>query len=66
MKKVFCGGNVWKHVDWNDDGVTMCPRWFSKGHCFRDCDNEESHVPDTEVPEGKREDYRAYLKAIRK
>ena len=65
-KIVFCGGNVCKRVDWNSDGVTMCPRWFSKVHCFGDCDKEESHAPDTEVPKGKREDYRAYLKAIRK
>jgi Leu/Phe-tRNA-protein transferase len=39
----------------------MCPRWHSRGFCFIDCYNSDSHVESKEVPEEKNEAYDAYL-----
>ena len=43
----------------------MCPRWFSKHYCFENCNYKESHVPNDEVPQDKRKEYKTYLKKIR-
>ena len=64
--KIFCGDKGKHRVKWNNDGVLMCPLWFSRQYCFGDCNNKESRVLDDKVPEGKRKEYKSYLKKIRK
>ena len=41
--------------------ILMCPRWHSRGYCFTDCHNSDSHVKSEEVPEDKNTAYAAYL-----
>ena len=43
----------------------MCPRWHSRGFCFGNCFNIESHVPESKVPNEKKTEYRNYLKKVR-
>ena len=28
--KIFCGNKGKHRVKWNNDGLLMCPRWFSR------------------------------------
>ena len=60
--KIFCGDKGKRGVKWKNYGVLMCSRWFSRQYCFDDCNHKESHVSDGKVPEGKRKEYKSYLK----
>lgn len=51
---------VWEKKK-NGKNVVMCPRWHSRGYCFSNCYNSDSHVESKEVPEEKNEAYGAYL-----
>ena len=62
----FCGNSAQHRVDWNDDGFKMCPRWHSKGFCFKDCNHKASHVPKGNVSQGKVKEYKGYLVKVRK
>ena len=64
--KIFCGNKVIHRLKWNNDGVLMFPRWFSRQYCLDNCNHKESHVLDDKVPEGKRKEYKSYLEKIRK
>ena len=51
--KVFGGHqNVCHKVDW-PGGEKMCPRFHSRYYCFGNCNNVESHVPQSQVPSTK-------------
>lgn len=62
--KDFCGKCVDDRPMWGGRNK-MCPRWHSKGMCFTDCANSESHVPANKIPEDKKAGYRLFLKKIR-
>jgi len=62
----FCGNSAQYRVDWNDDGCKMCPRWHSKGFCFKDCNHKASHVPKGNVSQEKVKEYKGYLVKVRK
>ena len=64
-KDVFCGEASKERVRWNKS-CFMCPRWFSRGFCFSDCHNKESHVSKSNLSEAKEKEYRGYLKRVRK
>ena len=65
-KGTFCGKCVEDCPNWSGTKVKMCPRWHSKGDCFSDCRDSESHVPDSSIPDGKKTAFRGYLKKIRR
>jgi hypothetical protein len=51
---------MWK----GSSNIKMCNRWHSKGNCFDDCKNRESHVSADEVSEKDKNNYAKYLKKI--
>ena len=59
--KIFCSDKGKHRLKWNNDGVLMCPRWFSRHYCFENCNHKEIHVSDVKVLEGKRKEYKSYL-----
>ena len=68
-KSKFCGRciedrPVWKEVQ-NGQNIAMCPRWHSRGFCFKDCHNAQSHVEPDKVPANKKAEYQSYLKKVR-
>ena len=67
FKKVFCGRNFFQRVPWDKNkNIHMCPRWHSKGYCFDNCRNIESHVPQAQVSAQMDTEYKKFLKKIRK
>ena len=43
----------------------MCVRWHTKHSCFKTCKHKESHVPNSKVPEQKKNEVRTYVKKVR-
>ena len=52
-------------VPWNDS-CKMCPRWHIFGHCWKTCDNAESHVQVDQVPPEKKELFASWMAECRK
>lgn len=63
-KDVFCGRCIDDRPNWKGK-ENMCPRWHSRGFCYKNCNHGSSHVPEDKIPEPKKAEYRAYLKKIR-
>jgi molybdenum cofactor biosynthesis enzyme MoaA len=63
-KSTFCGKCAEARPTWKGK-VKMCPRWNTKGGCFKDCKHGESHVSASQIPENKRAEYRVYLNKVR-
>ena len=61
---VFCGDNICHRVEWSGE-KNMCPRWFSRGFCFKSCRHSVIHVEDSKVQAAKRKLYKEYLTKIR-
>ncbi len=58
------GKNTKDRPKWNDK-CWMCARWFTKGDCFTDCNNKESHVGAPNVPAKKKTEYLNFLNRVR-
>ena len=65
LQQTFVGKLVDKRPKWDDDSL-MCTRFHVKHICFNDCKNKNSHKPNSQVPEEKREEMRSYCKKVRK
>ena len=53
----FCHNNsvLSKHPKFQ--GGVMCHCWHSKGYCFENCNNKDSHVPSSDLPKEQKEQY---------
>lgn len=63
---IFKNKKTLKWIPEWDEKSKMCPRWHSRGDCFKDCNNAASHVPCHEIPAEKKTSYCNYLKRLRK
>ncbi len=63
-KKDFAGKNSKDRPKWNDK-CWMCARWFTKGDCFNNCNNKDSHVGTNDVPADKKAAYTKFLDRVR-
>ena len=48
------------------NGCTMCKRWHTRGYCFRDCPQADSHVPGSEISKEMNQKYCKFLQQLRK
>ena len=46
------------------NGTPMCHRWFSKGYCFNNCANRDSHVSCSKIPSDIKEKYESWKKLV--
>lgn len=44
------------------NGVYMCQRWHTKGHCFQNCSMKDSHIPSTDLNDKAKEEYLDFVK----
>ena len=47
-------------------GKSMCQRFHSKGYCFFDCYNKETHIPSQDLDEPTKKDYWKYCQICTK
>ena len=68
----FQRGESWRDIrekcvksrpSWGN-GKVMCARWHTKGDCYSDCRNKESHVGKDKVPDDKVIEYKEYLAKV--
>jgi hypothetical protein len=57
------GKNTKDRPKWNNN-CYMCARWFTKGNCFTDCNNKDSHVGRPDVPAKKKTEYLNFLNRV--
>ena len=43
------------------DQCWMCHRWHSKGYCFNDCNNKETHIPSSELSNDAKSSYKKWF-----
>ena len=55
----WCGRVAEGRPTWGKN--KMCPRFHTKGYCFRQCRNKASHVPFSRIPEAKRQEYKKWM-----
>jgi hypothetical protein len=46
------------------NGTIMCPRWHTRGNCFKDCKYKDSHVACSEVPGKAKQAHLKWLAAV--
>ncbi len=63
-KKDFASKNAKDRPKWNDK-CWVCVRWFTKGDCFNECNNKDSHVGTNDVPVDKKAAYTKFLDRVR-
>ncbi len=42
----------------------MCTRWFTKGNCFTNCNNKNSHIGGQDIPAKKKTEYLSFLNRV--
>jgi hypothetical protein len=62
--ETFCGKCAKDRPSWSST-ARMCVRWHTKGDCFADCRNAESHVACSEIPQARKEEYKGFMKKAR-
>ena len=58
-EKDWCGRVADGRPSWGKN--KMCPRFHTKGYCFKQCRNKASHVPFSRVPDAKRKEYKQWM-----
>jgi hypothetical protein len=53
-----------ERVDWNGT-CKMCPRWFIRGDCFKNCPNIASHVAEADIPSAKLTAFQQFIRNCR-
>ena len=53
-----------ERVDWNGT-CKMCPRWFIRGDCFKNCPNIASHVAEADIPSAKFTAFQQFIRNCR-
>jgi hypothetical protein len=53
-----------ERVDWNGT-CKMCPRWFIRGDCFKNCVNIASHVAEADIPTAKFTAFQQFIRNCR-
>ena len=53
-----------ERVDWNGN-CKMCPRWFIRGDCFKNCPNIASHVGEADIPAAKLTAFQQFIRNCR-
>ena len=53
-----------ERVDWNGT-CKMCPRWFIRGDCFKNCPNIASHVMEADIPAAKLTAFQQFIRNCR-
>lgn len=60
----FANKGFTDRVDW-DGSCKMCPRWFIRGYCYKDCINQASHVNSEDLPAEKLAAFQQFMRTCR-
>ena len=63
FSKVFGGKLIDSRPKWGNK--RMCPRWYVRHLCFKNCNNKASHVPKDKVPSKKVQEMKVYCQKVR-
>lgn len=58
-KKHFAGKNMKARP--MIDGKPACHRWHTKGYCFDECRNKNTHIPSTQLSEETKVEYKNFF-----